>query len=220
MTARDLISDWITPLNTLDTNTFVLAMMDEYKLTHLPVSENGIYLGLISESDILSSNNPVGIVEHFLPDLSGVHVKEDQHMFEAISTMAANQLTLLPVTDQTGHYIGSITSANMLRHLSEIFAVDNPGAVVILDVSEKDYLLTEIAQIVESNECKVLSMYIRTSPDSNRLEITLKLNRLDIAPVLQTFYRYNYNVKATYTENSNQDDLMDRFNSLLKYLNV
>jgi acetoin utilization protein AcuB len=113
-----------------------------------------------------------------------------------------------------------ITQADLIKHLAGIFAITNPGGVIILEINEKDYFLTEIAKIVESNDAKLLSLSITSFPDSTKLEVTLKLNRMDIEPILQTFNRYNYSVKASFSENSNYESLKERFDSLMNYLNV
>ena len=77
-----------------------------------------------------------------------------------------------------------------------------------------------IAQIVESNDAKILSSYVTSYPDSIKLEITLKINKINIYPILQTFSRYNYTVLASFSESTFKDDLMDRYNSLMTYLNL
>jgi len=220
MTAKELISESIIPLKTTDTAAFALTLMDEYKLSHMPVVDNGDYLGLISETDILTFNTLDVLIFSLLPNLLRAHVTENQHLFDIITAFSSRKLSILPVLDETHHYLGSITQSNLLHYLADIFAINNPGGVIVIEVNDKDYLLTEIAQIVESNDTKVLSMYIHSIPDSTKLEITLKLNRMNIDPILQTFARYNYSVKASYSENSNHEGLMDRFDSLLKYLNV
>ena len=220
MTAKELISASIVPIKTNDNAAFALTLMDEYKLLHIPVVENGEYLGLLSEANILTYNTFDVLVFSLLPDMLKYHVTENQHLLDVITAFTSHKLSILPVIDETNHYIGSITYMDLLGHLADIFAINNPGGVIVIEVSEKDYMLTEIAQIVESNDAKVLSLYINSIPDSTKLEITLKLNRMDIEPVLQTLARYNYTVKASFSENSDHDGLLDRFDSLLKYLNV
>jgi hypothetical protein len=83
-----------------------------------------------------------------------------------------------------------------------------------------DYSMSEIAQIVETNNRKILNSFVNSFDDSTKIEVTIKLNTVDIDPVLQTFMRYNYQVKATYTEKDLNDNLSDRYNSLMNYLNI
>jgi len=48
--------------------------------------------------------------------------------------------------------------------------MDQPGGIIVLELIDRDYSLSQIAQIVESNNVKVLSMYITSPPDSTKLE--------------------------------------------------
>ena len=58
-------------------------------------------------------------------------------------------------------------------------------------------------------------------PDSTLIEVTLKLNRINIEAVIQTFNRFHYEIKAYYGENANDEDLLrDRYDSLMTYLNI
>jgi len=221
MIAKELITDSILPLKGSDTGAYALGLMDDYHLSHLPVVNDTELLGLISETDILGLNDFDEAIGNYNLTLNRAWVTEGLHIFEVIKAFSSRKLTLLPVLNDRNHYLGSITMANLVQHLSGIAAVDNPGGIIVLEVNNKDYLLTEIAGIVESNDAKVLSMYITSIPDSTLLEITLKINRIDIGPVLQTFFRYNYTVKASWShEDAYHDGLQDRFDALMNYLNI
>ena len=130
------------------------------------------------------------------------------------------KLTLLPVVDDKNQYIGVITLDQLVYKFSQLTAVLNPGGIIILEINVNDYILTQIAQIVESNDAKILSLYLTPHADSTKMEVTLKINKRDITPILQTFNRYNYVVKATFSEEDLLDDLQDRYDSLLRYLDV
>jgi aspartokinase len=149
------------------------------------------------------------------------YVTADQHLFEVIGLAARLKLTVVPVLDSNNHYKGVITTTDLIRYLASISSMDQLGGILVLEITERDYSLSQIAQIVESNNIKVLSMYITSPPDSTRLEVTLKVNSNDLASLIRTFERYNYEVKTWITS----DDSMDRFYSerfdlLMKYLNI
>ena len=72
----------------------------------------------------------------------------------------------------------------------------------------------------ESNDAKVLGMFVSTFPDSTRMEVSLKINKIDVRPILQTFTRYNYTIKASFTEDTYSESLQDRYNELMNYLNI
>jgi acetoin utilization protein AcuB len=220
MNARQLITDSIAPLKSTDTGTTALGIMDELRVSHLPIASGEEFLGLISDTDILTHNNPEEAVGTHPLALSTAYVMEDQHIYDVIRIIDSLSLTLLPVLDEKKHYLGSITLTALSHHISGLMNLNNPGGIIILELNDKDYLLTEIAQIVESNDAKVLGMYITTFPDSTRMEVTLKINKIEIAPVIQTFLRYNYVIKASFSEDTYTESLKERYNELMNYLNI
>jgi hypothetical protein len=99
--------------------------------------------------------------------------------------------------------------------------MDQAGGIIVIELTERDYSLTQIAQIIESNNIKVLSMYITSPPDSVRLEVTLKVNTGELSSVLRTFERYSYDVKTWVTSSDSMDRFYtERFDLLMKYLNI
>ena len=220
MLAKHLITDSIIPLKTSDTGADALGRMDDYKLSHLPIVNNEEFLGLISDEDIYAMNDYDEALGGYQLSLTTAHVTQNQHIFDIIKQFVDMKLSLVPVLDQKNRYLGCITTRQLIENFSKIAAIENPGGVIVLEVSQNDYMLSEISQIIESNDAKVLSLCVVSSPDSTKLEITIKINKIDIQSVLQTFNRYNYIVKASFTESDDFDDLKDRYDSLMNYLNV
>lgn len=220
MLAIELISEYIVPLKTSDTALTALSLMEEFKVKHLPIVNENQFLGLISEEDIFTYNQfeeAVGAHPIVKPNIS---ILENQHIYDVLTTFQQNRLSLLPVIDKNEIYLGSIHSWVLVSKLAEITGVIEPGGIIILEMNEHDYSLSQIAQIVESNSAKLINLYIRTHTDSTRLEVTLKLNTMDIESVLQTFYRYNYLVRAFYSEEKLISKIQDNYDSLMNYLNV
>ncbi len=78
--------------------------------------------------------------------------------------------------------------------------------------------ITQIAQIVESNNARILSSYIMSSPDSTKLEVTLKINQIELGSIIRTFERYDYVIKASFQRSEVDDDIQTRYESLMKFL--
>ncbi len=220
MIAKELISNDIAPLHTSDTALQALSWMEEYRVSHLPIVNNVDFLGLISEEDIYNISDFEEPVGNHLLTIPKQYVFSDQHLYDVIKTIAAQHLTLLPVLNETRQYLGVITISDLVTSISEMAAIENPGGIIILELNQNDYSLSEISQIIESNEAKILSLYITSHPDTTKIELTIKLNKMDIRPVIQTFNRYNYTIKASFAEAEYYDDLLDRYNSLMNYLNI
>jgi acetoin utilization protein AcuB len=221
MVAKDLISEVIPSLKTSDLGQTALNWMEIFRVSHLPIVNNQDFLGLISDADIYDMNQPEEPIGNHELTLFKPFVEENQHIFEVIGLASRLKLTIVPVLDSGNHFLGVITTSDLIRHLAGISSMDQPGGIIVLELIERDYSLSQIAQIVESNNVKVLSMYITSPPDSTKLEVTLKVNTSDLISVIKTFERYNYEVK-TWVSNS---DSMDRFYSerydmLMKYLNI
>ncbi|MHC1708269.1 MAG: CBS domain-containing protein [Bacteroidales bacterium] len=220
MTAKDLIYDKIPPLKTSDTGFDALALMDEYRVSHLPIINDEELLGVISDDDIFSLNQYAESIGNHNLSLSRVFVHEDQHIYEVIRLFAENKLTLIPVLDKKNVYLGVITLRILVEKFAEYTAVGTPGGVLILEINERDYSLSQIAQIVESNDALILSVFLHSYPDSTRMEVILKVNKLDLTPIIATFNRYDYIIKASFSESQYDDFLRDRFDSFMNYLNV
>lgn len=221
MVAKDLISEVIPSLKTSDSGQTALNWMEIFRISHLPIVNNLDFLGLISDTDIYDMNQPEEPIGNHSLTLLKPFVTTDQHLFEVIGLASRLKLTVVPVLDENSHYMGVITTTDLVRYLAGISSMDQEGGIIMLELIDRDYSLSQIAQIVESNNVRVLSMYITSPPDSTKLEVTIKVNTNDLVSVIRTFERYNYNVKTWVTS----DDSMDRFYSerfdiLMKYMNI
>lgn len=208
------------PLKTSDTGRIALSWMEDFRVLHLPIVNHLGFLGLISEFDIYDFNNldePVG--NHTL-SLASAFVYDHQHIYDVLRLMQQQHLSLIPVIDENDNYLGSISLQSLLEHFAKSLSVSDPGGVIVLEMSAMDYSLSEIARIVESNDAKILSLFVHSWPESTRIEVTLKINRVELGSVLQTFNRYNYNIKAIFSEQDDLDDLRERYDSLMNYLNI
>jgi len=220
MQAVDLISDEIPPIKVSDTGIKVLKWMDEFKVTHLPVVKGVEFIGTVSDSDILDLNQP----EHPLSEQSipynQVCVLETSHAFDVIKVIADHNLTVVPVLDNHQQYLGAITLGYLMKRIASMSSVHNPGGVIVLEMAENDYSLSEIAQIVEGNDARILSMQMTSAPESTEIEVTIKVSKKDLRGILQTFNRYSYTIKASFQESRYSDDMKDRYDSLMNYLKM
>ena len=221
MIAKELITDTIVPLKPDNTWAFALASMDELRLSHLPVVSDKNYLGLVTEKELLALQDPGLEINTNLASLNRVSIEEFRHVYDAIATFSGMNLTLLPVVNDRNQYLGAITMETLVKGLSTVFGIRNPGGLIVLEINSRDYSLSEIVQIIESNDTKILSLYTTFFPESTRMEVTIKVNRMEIGPLLQAFNRYNYLVKASWSmEDAYSEGLQDRFDALMNYLSI
>jgi acetoin utilization protein AcuB len=221
MIAKNLITSHVFPLKSTDTGAFALLQMEEARLSHLPIVNGTEFTGLISDKQILAFDEPEQEIGLYKNALTHAFVTEEQHVYEVLKMFSSLNLSLLPVVSDQKIYLGSIILPTVVQSLAEIIGIHNPGGVIVLEINDKDYSLTEIVKIVESNDAKILSCFVNSQPDSTKMEVTIKVNRIEIGPLLQSFFRLNYVVKASWSkEDSYNEGLQDRFDALMNYLNI
>jgi len=182
---------------------------------------NLVFLGLISDKDIYNLNmadEPIG--NHKL-SLFSPFVYEDQHIYEVIELASRLKLSAIPVLARDNSFVGTITTNDLVTHFAELSALKHPGGIIILEINVNDYSLSQIAQIVEGNDAKILSLYISTPEDSTKLYVTLKINRTELSSILQTFERYDYNIAASYMKDDEGDAMIkSNYDQFMRYLNI
>lgn len=220
MLAKDLLNEQIPPLKTSDSVEKALSWMAEFKVSHLPIVNDVQFLGLISEEDLLECNTPTEAIGSLRLTLMNAFIYEWQHFYEIIRLIALQKLSVVPVIDQKNNYKGLVSMADLMTKMASLGAMDNPGGIIILEIGIRDYSLSEISRIIESNDASILSSYITSHVDSTKLELTLKINKTDLSAIIAAFERYNYTIKASYHESEFAQDTMDRYDQLMKYLNI
>lgn len=220
MHASDLITDDIPALKPEDTVSRALDWMEEFKVAHLPVVSDERLVGLVKDSDLMDGNDPKATVERMMEQVEVPFVRDRQHIYDVMKLFVERALTVVPVLDMSGRYLGLVNEHEALRRLSEVANVREPGSVVVLEMNFNDYSLQEIARIVEGNDAKVLSVYCHSLPESTRLEVTLKINREDISGILQTFERYEYQVSTTYQGSRFHEDLRGRYDEVMRIIKM
>jgi len=221
MLVKDLITEEVPPLKFSDTIEKALTWMEEFKVNHLSVINGDQLIGIVAESDLLDSNeNPDEIIGKLNLHFTKPIIQVGQHAYDALKLMVNLNVTVLPVVDDKNTFIGSITYKSALEKFTGFSAINEPGGIIELEMFKNDYSLTQIASIVEGNDAKILSVYVNSLTDSTKIEITLKINKEDLSRILQTFYRYNYSVKASYHQSDYDDDLKGKFDEFIRFLNI
>ena len=221
MIAQNLLSEVIPPLRLTDTGQKALNWMEIFRISHLPVVDGKRLVGLISDKIIYDLNiidKPVG---DYSDHLLSPHIHTNQHIYEVFNAISVLKLSAVPVLDLYDQYCGVITVFDLAQKFADLVAVQEPGGVIVLELNAIDYSLSQIAQIVEGNDAKILSFYISPEVESKRMTVTLKINVVDLSAIIQTFVRYDYNIIAVYMDDSVINNMYDdRLDQLMKFMNI
>ncbi len=221
MVAKDLISETLPVLKPTDSVGTAIGYMDSFKISHLPVVNNMEYLGVVSDTSLYDLNDNGARLENSDLTLFKPFVGTEQHIFDILGVAATYNLSVIPVATDSNQFKGSILRVDLITSFAKISSVFEHGGIIVLEVNPRDYSMSQIAQIVESNNMKILSMLITSPPDSSMMEVTLKVNIIELSSVIRTFERYGYDVKSWITSDDTVDQFYsERFDMLMKYLNI
>ncbi len=219
MIVQEFISNDIPPLHSKDTLQKALDWMAQFKVSDLPITDKKQYLGIISEADILDYNKLNESIAESKLHIERPFVYIHQHVYELFRLMTKHNITVMPVLNEKDEYVGSISARGIIQNLSRITSLQSTGGIIVLSVPFKDYSAVQIANIIEGNDAKILSMYVENQ-EHDWLEITIKVNVEDVSRLLQTFYRYNYQVKTVYQSSESEVDLKRRLDEFWHFLNI
>jgi acetoin utilization protein AcuB len=219
MLAANLISYAVPPLVGKDSGEKALTWMNDFHVRHLPILLDGKLQGLLSEDEVLNFMDPDLSIEENNPVLIFKSVTPDRHLFDVMKLIVDSNLTVVPVVDPENKYLGLITLENLIKHFAETVAITQPGGIIVLEMMPRDYSLAEIARLIESEKTKILSCFVSSPYGKETLELTLKLSKQDLKHVIATLTRFGYEVKSSFFESDYLNDLQERYDALMKYLN-
>ena len=219
MIASELLSNDLVPLRTSDTGEDALAVMRDFLVQHLPIVNDRELLGLLSEDDVLDHDVAEAVGSYRL-SLPYARVREGDHLYEVMRLVAEYDLTAVPVIDADGTYGGLITAADLLNYYARTATFTETGSILVLEVQRRDYALSEIARIAESENAIILSSFVESLGEGSLLQVTIKVNHEHVEGIIATFQRFGYEIKATFNEGVAIGTLRERYDALISYLNV
>lgn len=221
MTAENYISLNISPLSSSDTLAHAIEEMLHHGTQSLPVLQEGEFAGVIKLEDLENQSDDLQLIGSLTPELlRPAFVQADSHELEVISAFGIFKCDVLAVLDRNGSYLGCIQASELLYAFAQAISFKIPGGVLVIELASGDYHLSQIAQIAESGDARIVALYITEIPGSNRILLTLKLNKENLDGILQTFERYKYDIRAVFAQTKSAVDLMQRYNLLMKWINI
>ena len=221
MLAHEMMSDVVPALKLTDSAYRALNWMEVFRLSHLPIVENGQFVGIISDEAIYDSGIFNESIETISDRFEKISVTRCRHIFDIINICDKFSLTSIAVVSDENQYLGLIVMPTLVSGISQLINTKIAGGLIVIEVHVNDYSLSQIAQIVEGNDAKILSMYVSPKPDTMLLSITLKLNTTELTSIIRTFERYEYIIQATFEEQDTMKEILkDRYDSLMHYLNI
>jgi len=193
-------------------------LFNELTYSHLPVENNGIYLGCISENDIRCFDTDKTLKDYQY-SIEGFFTRDTDYWLDSLETFAQNQSNILPVLNSENKYLGYVELSDIINLFNETPFLNEPGGILVVERVNKDISFSEISQIVESHNAAFLGMFV-SSRSADLTQVTIKLSTSVLNDILQTFRRYGYSIISEHQEDNFQKNLDDRSDYLDKYLNI
>ena len=216
----DILSAGVPALNPGDSVLLAKEIMMDHHLTHLPVVSENKLLGIISENILLEDPSDEALISSLQTFYSHASVQSIGHILDTLHVCSEFQLTLIPVLSPESDYLGSITSADLLRHTDKIIGAGDPGAIIVLEMDQVNFTFSEIIKLVETSDAQItqLNTYLDTLTSS--FYITLRINRMEVSDIIATFQRYEYKIKYYFGEEQYENELRSNYNHLMNYLSI
>ena len=219
MQTSDYITKDIKPLSTSDKVSKAKGLFKQLTFSHLPVVDKGLFLGLIAENDIQAVVNNDDLLSEYTYLLQSFVALENTNWFELLKVFALNDANIIPVLTEKQEYVGYYELTDILHIFNSTPFLNESGAILVISKEVSDYSFSEISQIVESNNAKLLGAFI-SNINKETVEVTVKISDHDLNNTMQTFRRYNYTILAGFQVDEYLNTLKERSDYLQRYLDI
>ena len=186
--------------------------------SHIPVMKDGVYMGCISETDA-HCFEATKTIEEVAYAVESIFVRAHTNWLDVLEAFAQNACNIMPVLNEDNKYLGYYELSDIMNLFNETPFLSEAGAIIVIEKNSRDYSFSEICQIVESNDGKLLGAFI-SKIDNDITQATIKIGHLGLNAITQTFRRYGYIVVSEHEEDKLQEELKERSQYLTKYLNI
>lgn len=218
MNTQNYILNDVKPFSLTSEIKEVQKVFSQSTYTHIPVTAEKTYLGSISETDAYSFDGSKQLSD-FQYALETFFVRKETNWLDILETFAQQSSNIMPVLGDNNEYLGYYELGDIMNLFSETPFLSESGGILVVETGMKDYSFSEICQIIESNNARILGLFI-SKIENDIMQATIKIGHSGMNAIVQTFRRYNYNVVSNHEEDKFLDELKQRSDYLEKYLNI
>ncbi len=220
MLTIDLINNNSPRLQLQDSIAKAIQLLSDYRVTHLPVVSDDIFIGLLSEEDLLDAEDTRMLIDILQKHFIKASVKDNVHFLNAVNICNQYDSNIVPVINEAGELAGIIRTADLLKTLGNFAGANEIGGIIVLEMERNQFSLSEISRIIESNDCTILHLNTHTDSSNGMLTVTLHINKREIASVVATFERYEYDVIYYFGNENFENEIHSNYRHLMNYLDI
>lgn len=220
MTAKELLNDSINVLRHTDTVAAAIGYLNGQGLSELPVIKNKSlfnYARIENLSQISDQSQKLSDV--IAENVHAPAAELNQHLYEIVPMMSINELSVVAVIGENKEFEGTIDQRRINKLITESLTYRGLGAVIVLDLEDRDFSPTSICRWVEENGAKVIGLMVK-SESMGRLKVNLKLNTTLSKNIVSTFQRQGYKVENVYLSEDQNDQEDREIDMVLKFFDL
>lgn len=214
----EYINNDFKPFSITETIADIQDFFADVTFSHFPVMEDGIFIGCVSANDSETFEFGKKLIDYKFT-LEGFFVRESMTWLDVLEVFARNNSNIVPILNETNQYIGYYEITDIIKFLNETPFLKETGGIIIVERLAVDYSMSQIAQIVESNNGKLLGLFV-SDATNDKVQVTIKTTLGGMNEIIQTFRRYNYKIVSDHNEDDYLKNLKERSEYLDKYLNI
>lgn len=218
MNITEYILNDFNPLTTQSTVREALKLCKTYPITHIPIVNNAHYVGCISQTDVLTIENKDELLKESIDIFEHFQTNDTQPLLDVLKKFADNETNILPAIINQ-EYLGYIELNDVLDAFSQTPFLNSEGFTLVIEKNTKDFTMSEVSQIIESNNGIALGFY-ESKRSNEKVEITIKISSQEINEIIQTFRRYDYIIITEHKDDIYLEELKNRSDYLQKFLNT
>jgi acetoin utilization protein AcuB len=220
MLVSEILSNDIFALKKNDKVSAARIFLEDWGQQQLPVVDDNNVLGFIYHEDLNDARDNEQLDKYIKPYQVRLPHLED-HPFELIKLFAQTGFSCIPVMHGQKNKFAGIVALKQLIHALGESSLAQPGAIINLELSARDYSLAELSRIIEYNDQKIIGLFLfSTDKESNKITVSIKLNNTDVKSVLAALERFGYAITSVHQYSESPSDMSGRLDWLLKYLNT
>jgi len=215
---NDYINNDYKAINCQETIAEVQDFFAEVSYSHFSIIEEGIYIGCIAADDVDTFDSDKKVIDYKYT-LEGFFARKNMIWLDVLEVFAKNHTNIVPVLDEENNYSGYYELEDIVKFFHETPFLKEQGGIVVVEKNIVDYSMSQIAQIVESNNGKLLGLFV-SEADIEKVQVTVKIALGSMNNIIQSFRRYNYEIISEHHEDNYLNSLKERSEYLDKYLNI
>ena len=214
----DFLNTNIKALRITDSVADAQDLFSEYPFSHFPVLDDGVYIGCADAEDteLMDIDKTMDDMRY---SFDHFFVRDTTIWLDVLEVFAKNETNLVPVLNDENKYMGYYEITDIIKFFDQTPFLKEQGGILVVEKGVQEYSMSDVAQIVESNNGRLLGLFISES-EMHKVQITVKISMGGLSEIIQTFRRYNYDIISEHQEDAYLNTLKDRSDYLDKYLNI